>query len=487
MTKPLERKVFAGGRMRRLRRDLNLTQSAMAAELGISPSYLNLIERNQRPISAQLLLRLAEVFDIDVRSLAGEEEARALGDLREVFSDPILEGAGLSRQDMADLAEESPQAAQAILTLYRAFRQSQEDASALALRLAGQDERSHNTAVGFPVDEVRDFLHAHRNYFPTLETASEVLCNDARLGPDDTFAPLRAWLLGRHGVSVRVLPANVMGATLKRFDRHRRQIHLSELLDQAGRSFQVAFQIAFLEHADLIDAIVDEAGFAREETRKLARVTLANYFAGALLMPYERFQAAAFELRHDLAVLTRRFCVSFEQVCHRLTTLQRPGKRGIPFFMIRVDNAGNVSKRFSAGGFHFAQFGGTCPRWNLHDAFRVPGQIYTQAVEMPDGTRYFSIARTVGRTGSGGPSGAGGPVSDQRFAVGLGCAIDYVKDIVYADGLDLADKRNVTPIGPACRLCERTDCSFRAHPPLSRRIDIDETTRSISPFTFQIG
>ena len=480
MPKSLNRKVFAGGRIKRLRRDLGLTQAAMAEELGVSASYLNLIEANQRPVSAQLLLKLAEVYDADLRMLGGEEGARALGDLKEVFSDPILEGVALSRQDMADLAEAVPNAAQAILTLYRAFRRAQDDSAVLAERLAGEEERVHNIAVGFPVDEVRNLLHEHRNYFRSLDERAEALYAETSIGSDENLGPLRDRLLAKHGIQVRILPLSVMGPVLRRFDRHRRQLQISELVDHAGRAFQAAYQIGLFEAGEELGRIVGEAGLSSEEARKLARVTLANYFAGALLMPYGRFLAAAQELRYDIGILSRRFGTSFEQVCHRLTTLQRPSARGIPFFMIRIDNAGNVSKRFSAGGFHFAQYGGTCPRWNLHDAFRVPGKLYTQMVEMPDGTDYFSIARTVGRTGSGQDL-------DHRFAVGLGCEISYAKDIAYADGYDLADKRQITPIGPTCRLCERVDCALRAHPPLSRRIAINEAERTIAPFAFELG
>lgn len=480
MAKALNRKVFAGGRIRRLRRDLGLTQTAMAEELGVSASYLNLIEANQRPVSAQLLLKLAEVYDADLRMLGGEEGARALGDLREVFSDPVLEGVAMSRQDMADLAESAPSAAQAILTLYRAYRQSQDDSAVLAERLAGEEERVHNIAVGFPVDEVRNFLHEHRNYFRSLDERAEALYTELGMGLDENFSPLRDRLLAKHGISVRILPVGVMGPVLRRFDRHRRQLQLCELVDHAGRAFQAAYQIGLIEAEDELSRIAEDAALTSQEARKLARVTLANYFAGALLMPYGRFLSAAQELRYDIGILSRRFGASFEQVCHRLTTLQRPAARGIPFFMIRIDNAGNVSKRFSAGGFHFAQYGGTCPRWNLHDAFRVPGKLYTQLVEMPDGTAYFSVARTVGRTGSGQDL-------DHRFAVGLGCELSHAKDIGYADGYDLGDKRLYTPIGPTCRLCERVDCALRAHPPLSRRIAINETERTIAPFAFELG
>jgi len=189
------------------------------------------------------------------------------------------------------------------------------------------------------------------------------------------------------------VPADLMSGELRRYDRHRQTIFLSELLDQPGRSFQLAYQLGYFEQSRAIEDIVESSGLDGEEARALCRVALANYFAAALLMPYAAFLRTAEEARYDLRMLGRRFGTSFEQVCHRVTTLQRPGARGIPFFLIRVDNAGNVSKRFSAAGFHFARFGGTCPRWNVHDAFRVPGQMYTQVIQMEDGTRYFSIAR----------------------------------------------------------------------------------------------
>ena len=263
---------------------------------------------------------------------------------------------------------------------------------------------------------------------------------------------------------------------LRRYDRHRQTIFLSELLDQPGRSFQLAYQLGYFEQSRVIEDIVESSGLESEEAQRLCRVALANYFAAALLMPYAAFHKTAEATRYDIRLLGRRFGTSFEQVCHRLTTLQRPGARGIPFFLIRVDNAGNVSKRFSAAGFHFARFGGTCPRWNVHDAFRVPGEIYTQVVQMEDGTRYFSIARTVSRAGSG----IGVP--GDQYVVGLGCEIGHARKIVYSQGYDLDDERGAMPIGVNCRLCERLDCSQRAFPPLKHRLTVEDHVRGISPF-----
>ncbi|KAB7738663.1 ImmA/IrrE family metallo-endopeptidase [Parvibaculum sedimenti] len=471
-----EKKVFAGPRVRRLRRERNLTQARMAADLGISASYLNLIERNQRPMSAQILLKLAEVYDVELKSLAGDDEARALTALREVFGDPLFRDSGLTTQDMQEVASASPAAAEALATLYRAYQQAVANTSLLAERLADRDLLDGGQAVNAPLEEVRDFINSRNNHFPVLDETAEELYRKASLGADEPYVALRNYLRVAHGVATRVVPADLMSGELRRYDRHRQTIFLSELIDQPGRSFQLAYQLAYFEQSRAIEDIVETAGLKDDEARTLCRVALANYFAAALLMPYAAFLRTAEESRYDLRLVGRRFGTSFEQVCHRLTTLQRPGARGIPFFLIRVDNAGNVSKRFSAAGFHFARFGGTCPRWNVHDAFRVPGQIYTQVIQMEDGTRYFSIARTVSRAGSG----IGVP--GDQYVVGLGCEITHARKLVYSQGYDLNDERGAMPIGVNCRLCERLDCSQRAFPPLKQKLRVEDHVRGISPF-----
>ncbi len=473
---PSEKKVFAGPRVRRLRRDKGLTQARMAEELGISASYLNLIERNQRPVSAQMLLRMADVFDVDLRSLGGDEEARALTALKEVFTDPMLRDAGLGIEDLKDVADASPAIADAVATLYRAYREAVESGSMLAERLADRDDDETSQSGGLPIEEVRDFINSRTNHFPDLDEAAETLYASARIASDEPYVVLRNYLRDVHGVGTRVVPGDFMTGELRRYDRHRQTMFLSELLDQPGRCFQLAYQVAFLEQARTIEQIVDQSGLADEEARRLLRIALANYFAAALLMPYGAFLRTAEETKYDIRLLGRRFGTSFEQVCHRLTTLQRAGARGIPFFLIRVDNAGNVSKRFSAAGFHFARFGGTCPRWNVHDAFRVPGEVYTQVISMEDGTRYFSIARTVSRAGSG----IGVP--GDQYVVGLGCEISHARNFAYSVGHDLDNEHAATPLGVNCRLCERLDCSQRAFPPLKRRLHVEEHVRGVSAF-----
>ena len=473
----VERKLFAGARVRRLRREQRLTQAAMAEALGISTSYLNLIERDQRPISAQILLQLVDVFDIDPRGLAGDEEARAQAQLHEVFSDPMFRDTPLSKAELKDMAAASPAAADAVARLYQELMQGRAANALLAEQLAGDDTAGNAGAV-MAVDEVRDFITAQNNYFAALDEEAEALNRAIMEDHDEPYLALRDRLEQEHKVKTRIAPVEVMDNTLRRYDRHRQTIFLSELLDQPGRSFQLAYQLAYFEQMATIDDIIVASGIESEETRTLARISLANYFAAAVLMPYEAFLRTAEVNQYDITLLGRRFGTSFEQVCHRLSTLARPGARGIPFFLMRVDNAGNVSKRFSNGGFHFARFGGTCPRWHVHDAFRIPGKISTQIVQMEDGTRYFSIARTVSRDSSGFG------VPDNQFAIAMGCEIKHAEKLIYARGTSPDNEANDTPIGVNCRLCERRDCNQRATPSINRSLNMNEHVRGLSPFDF---
>ncbi len=468
------RKLFVGPRFRRIRRQLGLSQTQMAEGLGISPSYVNLIERNQRPVSAQILLRLAETYDLDLRDLAAGEDERAFVELNEIFSDPLFRSLEVPRQEMRDLAELAPGVANAFQRLYSAYVEARRGETLAASRIAGRDDPS--TYDANPVERVRDLIEANRNHFPALEAAAESLREELDVSAHDLFRALSERLQSRHGIIVRVLPVDVMHGNLRRFDRHRRHLLLSELVEIPGRAFQAAFQLGMVEVGATIDQIIARAGEMGEGVRRLFRISLGNYYAAALMMPYARFHEAAVLLSYDIGLLGQRFGASFEQICHRLTTLQRPTARGIPFFMLRVDHAGNVSKRFSSGTFPFSKFGGTCPLWNVHATFDTPGKIVTQIIEMPDGTRYFSIAQTIRR-----------PVApyaqpQPRYAIGLGCELKHATRLVYSAGLNLAG--DAMPIGINCRLCERTNCAQRAEPPITRELVFDETTRGVSPFMF---
>ncbi|MGY3586502.1 putative transcriptional regulator/DNA-binding XRE family transcriptional regulator [Bradyrhizobium sp. USDA 4341] len=468
------KKLFVGPRFRRIRQQLGLSQTQIAEGLSISPSYINLIERNQRPVTAQILLRLAETYDLDLRDLATADEDRFFAELNEIFSDPLFRQIDLPKQELRDLAELCPGVTHALQRLYAAYTEARRGETLVAAQMA---DREGSQFDANPIERVRDLIEANRNYFPELETAAENLRDELNVPTEGLFTALATRLREKHSIVTRVMPVDVMRETLRRFDRHRRQLLISELVDSAGRSFQLALQIGFVECGAAIDAIVSRAGPLDDTARRLYRITLANYFAAAAMMPYQAFHSAAEALSYDVHVLAQRFNAGFEQVCHRLTTLQRPNARGVPFFLLRVDNAGNVSKRFSSGTFPFSKFGGTCPLWNVHSTFDMPDRLLSQVIELPDGTRYFSIAQTVRRPV------APYPQPQPRFAIGLGCEIRHAAKLVYAIGMDL-EKVEGTPIGVNCRLCERENCSQRAEPPITRTLILDETTRRVSSFAF---
>ena len=409
------KKIFAGNRIRRLRRELGITQMQMADDLIISTSYLNLLERNQRPLSAQLLLRLADAFDINLKEFSGDDESQAAASLKEIFSDPIFEGLKISNQELTDLVGASPSAVQSVLTLYRAYRESLTNNSVMAEQLANQEGLTTAKMPRFPIEEVRDYIHDSNNYFPELENVAETLWEEAELTLDNLYVGLRDHLKTAQDISIRIMPIDVFPDTTWRLDRHSRRLFISEIVKIPSRTFQLALHAGLLGYHGLLDEMVAKTGLKGYEAKQLCRLGLANYFAGAVIMPYEKFQTAAKKLRYDIDLLCQRFSCSYEQTSHRLTTLQRSGSKGVPFFFLRVDHAGNISKRYSASGFHFARFGGTCPRWNIHEAFRTPNKIITQIVGVEDGTTYFTISRTVRN------KAVGYNMTEQQRSIGIGC------------------------------------------------------------------
>jgi predicted transcriptional regulator/transcriptional regulator with XRE-family HTH domain len=470
------RKIFAGPRLKRLRRERGLTQARMADELDVSPSYLNLMESNQRPITVQVLIRLADVYGVDPRDFMEMEGEQSVGEMEQILADPLFREAVVPRAEVRDAAEHSPALLAAMLRLYRAYATARE-ASEAGVFFADRD-RAEPLLGESPIDQVRGALQEARNHFPDLEEAAETFVASLPVETNGLFFALTDYLRTHHGIRVRALPLEVMGDRLRWYDHHRKQLMISEVMDQPGRTFQAAYQLALSEFGDLLDQVVLRLGQNDEVTRKLLRVTVANYFAGAMMMPYARFYEAAEFVGYDVEVLAARFGASFEQVAHRLTTLSRQNARGIPFFLLRVDIAGNVSKRFSSSRFPFAQSGGTCPLWNVHATFTNPGRILTQVIELTDGSQWFSIARTVRRSIT--PWGGIEP----RFAIGLGCEIKFARRLVYAKRLD-SEALEAMPIGINCRLCDRRACPQRAAPPALRALLVDETMRSVSPFTFK--
>ncbi len=462
-----ERKLYLGGRLRRLRRELGLNQNAMASELGVSPSYLNHLERNQRPVTAQVLLRLAQAYDVDLKSFTAEGEGTGAEDLAEIFADPMFSDLGVPRYELVEVADNAPSVADAISRLYTALL----------------DRRNGPALEGEPLVTpetwVRDHIQAQRNHFAYLEEAAETLAGALgdRLA---LFGNLRKRLKEGFGIETRIVPPETLDAASQHYDYHRKRLMLSELLRPESLTFALAYQLALFEFRPLLSRMLDAAAPPDTPSRRMLHMSLANYAAGAIMMPYAGFLAGAERHRYDLDRLCAEFGASVEQVAHRLTTLGRSGARGIPFFMLRVDAAGNVSKRFAGESFPFSRFGGTCPRWNLHAAFQTPGRIATQIVETPDGQRFFTISRTVDRAVRLDPR------ESSQLAIGLGCDVKHAPRIVYADGLDLAEPY-VTPIGPACTLCPRLRCPQRAAAPAGRTLTLSELRKTVSPYPFLGG
>ncbi len=462
-----------GSKVRAHRRRASLTQVELARRLGISPSYLNLIEHNQRPLTAPLLIKLAKELELDFDDFAADSDARLAHDLIEVFADPFFDEHALVAAEMGELASSHPSVARAVLDLYDAWQQAREEAEGMAARMADDQEFRGVTRSRLPSEDVNDFIQKKMNYFAELEEAAEQLWKDAELEMGARYRGMVRYLESL-GVEVTVGAVGSNRGALRRFDPERRRVILSEALPPNGRNMQLAVQIGLLTQHEYFDAIVEEADLPNEQARVLTRLVLANYFAGAVLMPYRPMLAAAQGERYDVELIGHRFGTSFEQVCHRLTTLRRPGEEGVPFHMLRVDMAGNISKRFSASGIRFARFAGACPRWNVFTAFQTPGRITTQVSTMPDGVTFFCVARTVAK-------GRGGYHSTQSLqAIGLGCQLEYARELVYGDGLDIDTLDRSVPVGVTCRLCERTDCDQRAFPSLRQPLRVDENVRGVS-------
>ena len=463
-----------GSKVRTLRRKEQLTQVQLAEKLQISPSYLNLIEHNQRPLPAHLLVRLAQIFHVDLQAFADDSQLRLADSLQEVFADPLLEEHGVTTNDLRDLAE-TPAAARAVIALFHAYKSSIQSMRDLASQLYDGRAFQGVDPAHLPSEESSDVIQENLNFFPELETAAEDLARRAQFDRTDMYRSLVNYLGTRHGVKVVLIPVSRDRGLIRKYDPDSRTLALSEVLSPWSRQFQVAHQMGLIEANSAMERIIERSlkNLTTQESIRLCRVALANYFAGALLMPYDDFFRMTEEVRYDIELLQHHYTASWEQVCHRLTTLRKNGAAGVPFHFVRVDIAGNISKRFSGTGIRFARFSGSCPRWDVHAAFLTPGRIRTQLSRMPDGTAYFCIARTI-RKSYGFASG------DALMAVGIGCPVKDARKIVYADGYDLDNLDAAVPIGTTCRLCERLDCEQRAFPPLQYGLKVDENVRGRS-------
>lgn len=463
-------RLFAGNRLRQLRLDKHMDQATMARVLGISVSYLSQLENDDRPLTAKVKAALAQAYPLDWAEFDDRHDEQLLGAFAHALAQPDVPGPALEPERIEKLHLHYPEFAARYLDLHRAFRQTQQ-------RLNMVEEAIMNDMAAharLPWEMVRDWFHDTGNYVHDLDMMAEDLrthlCPEDRM--DDSI--LSDALTHLYGTEIMI--GETPTGHLRHYDRDSNQLLLSNATPFPSRRFLIAHQLMRLHADTLIQPIVDQAALPSAAASQLLSVSLANYAAGALLMPYTRYRAAARTLRHDVDRLARQFGVSFEQASHRLSSLQRPGLRGVPFYFYRMDIAGNITKRHSATRLQFARFGGGCPLWIVHEAVAIPDRILVQLNETPDGVRYVSMAKGLVK-----PSGSYAR-PPRRYAIALGCEIDYAPDFIYADGLQIHDEAAATPIGITCRLCPRRECDQRAFPPSDRPIRVDPDNRDIIPY-----
>ena len=464
-------KVFIGPKLRELRQARQLTQAEMAGELGVSASYINLIERNQRPASLKFLITLSDNFGLNWRDLTNTDSTVALSDLRQITKDAAFGAKLPDVEELRSALEGSPNLINGIVNIYNAYR-------AYGERLAEQNEfisANHDSDLGVE-QSVHDFFRSNNNYFDEIEKCAEQCCKLFIRDREENYTSLKNHLTQTLGIQVKLVRDEVLGSSLRYYDRDKKQLFLSDGLDHQNKIFQLAHMIALIEFADIINEQIPNYILSNEIASSRCRVELANYFASAIIMPYSEFYDEAAKTKYDIERLASYFSVSYEQVCHRLTTLQKPGKRGVPFFFLRIDRGGNVSKRFNVTPIQLARFGGACPRLDVHYCFRVPGRILTQCVEMPDHSRYLTVNRTVDRPAIRYST------EDKRLAISLGCPIEYAPELIYGREQDSVSTQTVTEVGVNCRLCPRHNCQQRAHDPFHSTLTIDEDRRGVTHF-----
>ena len=466
-------KTYVGARLRQLRTERGLSQVALAQQLEISASYLNQIEHDVRPLTVPVLLRISEVFGVEATFFSPQDDTRLIAELQEVVMDQEL-GIEAGAREIAEMVSAHPSMARALVNMHNRYRNT-----SAQLAAATEDRFSDgagSATISKPHEEVRDYFYQRQNYIHQLDTAAEELANRIRFHGGDAHSEIPK-VLRSHGV--RIMERIDLGeGVLHRYNTENQVLEIAPHLSGGQRLFKLAAELSYFECGSLLEKLVDEGNFSGPDARRLALLGLASYFAAATVLPYTYFHEVAEDFRYDIERLSAFFAQSYETICHRLSTLQRPELRGVPFSFVRVDRAGNMSKRQSATGFHFSSSGGTCPLWNVYEAFTYPGKIMTQIAQMPDGRKYLWVARTVERraTRYGQPS--------KTFAIGLGCEIRHAARVVYADGIDTREV-NATPIGAGCRVCDRTNCPQRAFPPLGKTLDISEHRSSVSPYVLK--
>jgi predicted transcriptional regulator/transcriptional regulator with XRE-family HTH domain len=527
-----------GNRLRKLRKERNITQIELADKLGISASYLNLLEHNRRSITVPILLRLSQILKVDPLIFSSQEEGHLIAEITDTLKDPLFRDDDFSEDDIATMAAEVPTICAALKKTYDAYKSAQSNLQILSERLSqdllfadssfrlrtlvtsilssteivhdnedlsakerqeflkiilkdsenltdtvneilgivGGANLTGKTSTLSPNEAVSDFIQSQNNYFETIETAAMEFRNSIEVEEIAPAQALAAFLKREHGVKIEFADSDLHNTEASIYDERYRHLTLSKALPQSSVNFHLALLCGQLSFSDLFTSIVKGPDLPGNAAQEKGMAAAANYFAGAYLLPYDDFFKSAEDLHYDIELLQQQFSASFEQICHRLTTLQRPGMTGIPFHLIRSDIAGNISKRFSSSGLRIPRYGNTCPRWVLHSAFLSPGTITPQISEMPDGRRFFSIACTVTK-----PS-LGFAQPKRHYAISIGCDISQAHRFVYANGRNLTAPKAVMPVGITCSLCERPNCAQRAAPPPSQlQPSTRPERRNISP------
>ena len=461
--------------IRRLRRGQSLTQRDLADKLDISVAYINLIENNRRSITVPILLKVAKLFNIELSELTNDYNKQLNSDLMDIFSDNIFEEHELKNNDIKDFCLNSPIVGDAVRTLYDKYLQNKKDLGELADQIISVKQEISDT-VGSEkssADFISDMLQSNNNYFSDIEEISEKETSAIDLDNGNRLKSMINFLEKKFSIKIKFEEENLQNNFVKRYIAEKKILKISNALSRESKEFLIAHQLGLIIGKDSIEAKLEREGITDNNTLALGKTVLANYFASCLLMPYDSFLKYSKKHRYDIDMLSNRFETSFEQVCHRLTTLQKPGNEGIPFHFMRVDIAGNVSKRFSLSGLKIPRYSVACPRWNVYSAFLNPGKIKVQLSKMLDGKTFVCLARTVSKR-----------IGDYRspetfFSIGLGFDISHSKDCIYADNLD--EKYSV-PTGLSCRTCERENCRQRAFPPIHKNLKFNENVRGLSGY-----
>ena len=463
-----------GHKIKARRKKLEITQANLSKKLNISPTYLNLMESGKRKIDLDLLLKIANELNVDVSDISQKTDTNLYQNLMDLLGDNLFENLDITNFDVKELINTNPLIAKALVKLGDNYKKKNQDIVNKVENISGKfiDSRKNS----FPGEVVSDFIQENENYFPKLEEFATNIFNKIQSNNRAGYSSICEYLMSNHNIIVKDVVPEENKPFTKQYDPLKKKFLLSDYLTLETKKLHAASQVAQLEAIEVIEDYLNSFSFPTEESKKLSKVALLNYTGAATIMPYKYFYEECIKQRYDVELLQNTFATSFEQVAHRITCLQNPKLKGIPFHMLRADVAGNISKRFSLSGIEIPRYGGACPRWNIYAAFTMPGKINAAVSKMPNGEKYVCIARTVEKgVGKHG-------MFKSLLSIGLGCQAKFAKDFVYADSLNLSDKKTETPIGVNCRTCDRMDCQQRAFPPLHKKFDIDLNKRGISVY-----